>query len=50
MLQRLALAHADEGAAASADECAEAAARIARETEEPELAAACQELTRAFGR
>ena len=50
MLQRLALAHADDGAAASADECAEAAARIAQETEEPELAAACQELTRAFGR
>ena len=50
MLQRLALAHADEGAVASADECAEAATRIARETEEPELAAACQELGRAFGR
>jgi tetratricopeptide (TPR) repeat protein/class 3 adenylate cyclase len=50
ILQRLALAHADDGAAASADECAEAAAHIARETEEPELAAACRELTRAFGR
>jgi tetratricopeptide (TPR) repeat protein/class 3 adenylate cyclase len=50
MLQRLALAYADQGAAASADECAEAAARIAEETEQPELAAACRELTRAFGR
>ena len=50
VLQRLALAHADLGAAASADECAEAAARIAEETGQPELAAACQELTRAFGR
>ena len=50
MLQRLALAHADMGAAAAADECAEAASRIAQETEEPELAAACEELTRGFGR
>jgi tetratricopeptide (TPR) repeat protein/class 3 adenylate cyclase len=50
MLQRLALAHADVGAAASADECAEAAARIAEETGQLELAAACHELTRAFGR
>jgi hypothetical protein len=50
MLQRLALAHADVGAAASADECAEAAARIAEETGQPELATACHELARAFGR
>ncbi|HET9040322.1 MAG TPA: tetratricopeptide repeat protein, partial [Gemmatimonadales bacterium] len=50
MLQRLALAHADKGAAAAADECAEAAARIAAETGETELAAACHELARAFGR
>ncbi len=50
MLQRLALAHVADGAADRARECAAEAARIAAETEDGELAAACRELPRAFGR
>jgi len=50
MLQRLALAHAAGGAAAGAGECAAGAARIAAETDNEELAAACRELPHALGR
>jgi hypothetical protein len=50
MLQRLALAHGAGGGADRASECAAEAARIAVETEDEELAAACRELPRALGR
>jgi tetratricopeptide (TPR) repeat protein/class 3 adenylate cyclase len=49
MLQRLALAHAATGAAARASECSAAAERIAVETEDEELGAACREIPRALG-
>jgi predicted ATPase len=50
MLQRLALAHVADGSADRARECAAEAARIADETGDEELASACRELPRAFGR
>jgi hypothetical protein len=50
MLQRLALAHAADGATAAADRCAAAARRVAADTDNEELAAACRELPHAFGR
>ena len=46
MLQRLALAHGERGAGVAARECAAEAERIALETEDMELAAACRELSR----
>jgi tetratricopeptide (TPR) repeat protein len=50
MLQRLALAHAANGAASAAADCAAGAAGIAAETENEELAAACRELPHPPGR
>jgi hypothetical protein len=50
MLQRSALAYVAQGTDERARECAADAARIAAETGDEELAAACQELPHALGR
>ena len=50
MLQRLALAHDADGSTDRASECAAEGARIAAETEDEALAAACREFSRALGR